>query len=421
MEFFQKQVKKGVICNYCRMDHIKTSFVSVDFLMPISEEIATSMSLLSGVLSRGCKELPSMDQISRYLSNYYGISFSINSDKAGEYVFLTFSAEYLNNEYAIDGKDIRAAVFCLIRNMIFDPLTENGHFKEDYVNQEISNLEDRIDGLLNDKRAYALSRCKEEMCSGEPYGINPLGSKASLKKTDALRLFDFYLKMIRDATVVITYVGENREKFPEDFAGLFTPRVNDLPATIIKPASSAAREIIESMELSQAKLNLGFRLGSAAQKKHAACRLFNVLYGASPTSRLFTNVREKRSLCYYCMSAVDRLKNVMFVICGIETENYDEARREILDQLSVVARGDFSEEEFMNAKAYLTDSIRGNCDSKSAIAAMMLAGTLLGAPESPEREIAEIESVSREDVMEIASETVLDTVFLLKGVSGADE
>ena len=147
-----------------------------------------------------------------------------------------------------------------------------------------------------------------------------------------------------------------------------------------------------------------------------ACRLFNVLYGGSATSKLFMNVRERLSLCYYCGSRLDRLKNVMFVASGIEAEKYEEARGEIENQLQCIAEGDFSAEEMDNAKAYLIDSFRSFNDNQSALASVMITGTLHGAIRTPEQQIEEVQGVTREELMEIAKEVRLDTVYFLKGV-----
>jgi len=416
MKFYQEQVAQGVVCNYGIADHFKTGYLSVDFVMPLSSENATGASLLAGVLSRGCKAYPGMDLIARYLARNYGASFSINASKAGEMEILSFTFTYLNNRYAIDGEDIRCEILNLFKEFVFAPLVKDGGFLPDYVEQEKANLTDKIHGLFNDKRIYSLERCKELMCPDEAYGVQELGSIEVLKNFDHRSLYAFFEKMMKNAYVVISYVGEDQGNFLSELAKGFEPRADAMPATLIRNGVSKVREIIEPMDLNQSKLNLGFRLGDAAQKNGAACRLFNVLYGGSATSKLFMNVRERLSLCYYCSSVLDRFKNVMFVSSGVESSKYEAARGEIEAQLAAIAGGDFTNEEFENAKAYLIDSIYGQKDSESALAAGMLGGTLRNELKTPEQEIAEINAVDRQAVIDIAKEITLDTVYLLKGV-----
>ena len=68
----------------------------------------------------------------------------------------------------------------------------------------------------------------------------------------------------------------------------------------------------------------------------------------------------------------------------------------------------------------MIDSIRGSFDSKSAIAAAMVSRTLRNEDKTTEQEIAEVSAVTRADVISIAKEAVLDTVYFLKGVQAKE-
>ncbi len=416
MKFIQEQYQRGVICNCGLADHFKTEYLSVDFVLPLTEENATGMSLLAGVLSQGCKKYPGIDQISRYLARYYGASFSLTASKAGEMELLSLSFTYLDNKFAIDGEDIQGAILELLYEMLFHPWIENDAFLTEHVRQEKINLSDKIKGLFNDKRVYSLERCKELMCAQEAFGVHETGSIETLEKFDEKRLYQFFQKMMSEAYVVISYVGKGEALFLKDLAEKFCARSGEMPSTDTQVFTVKTKEIIEEMDLNQSKLNLGFRLNEASLKDGAASRLFNVMYGGSATSKLFLNVRERLSLCYYCSSVLDRFKNVMFVSSGVEADKYEEARSEIEFQLKALAKGDFSDEEFDNAKSYLIDSICGFKDSQPSLASMMISGALRNDMKSPEQEIEEIRKVDRQAIIEIAKGAKLDTVYLLKGV-----
>lgn len=414
MEFVQKSINQGVTVNYGITDRFKSSYLSVDFILPLTAENATGMSLLAGVMSRGCEAFPQMDLISRFLAKNYGASLSINAGKAGEMEIFTVSANFLNDEYAIDDEPIYANMIAFLEELIFSPLVKENGFYSEIFEQEVKNLSDKIAALFNDKRLFSLERCKAVMCADEPFGINEMGNEETLKSFSAESLYSFYKRMISDAFVVVSYVGKQKD-LADTFVQRFCARKNFDFQSAIKSVGEI-KEVIEPMNLNQSKLNLGFRLGESAKKNGAACRLFNVLYGGSANSKLFMNVRERLSLCYYCSSSIDRFKNVMFVSSGIESEKYQQARNEIEAQLKAIAVGNFSDEEFQNAKAYLIDSVRGSYDSKSAIAAAMVSRTLRGEQKTMEQEIKEIEAVTRDEVIMIAKEIKLDTVYLLKGV-----
>ncbi len=420
MEFFRERLKQGVVCNYAKTDQFKSSLISVDIILPLTARNATGMTLLAGVLSRGCKAYPQMDKISHFLAKNYGASLTINAGKAGEMEILTVSLQYLDNAYAIDGEDIRSEMISFLKELLFSPLVENNGFINDYVEQEKNNHADKIKGLFNDKRLYSLERCKELMCDKEPFGISEMGTLEALASFTPESLYDFYREMMNEAFITLSYVGNDEERILSDLADLFAERAAFAPLAIDVSPRADAQEIIEPMVLNQSKLNLGFRLGAAARENGAACRLFNVLYGGSANSKLFINVRERLSLCYYCSSIIDRFKNVMFVSSGVEATKYEEARKEILAQLDAVKCGDFSDDEFECARNYLIDSIRGSLDSKGAISASMISGTLRGEEKTPAQDIEEIQAVRREDVIAVAEGVTLDTVYFLKGVQSEE-
>lgn len=264
MQFYQDQLHRGVVCNYGIADHFKTGFLSVDFVLPLNEENATGMSLLAGVISRGCEQYPRMDLISRHLARYYGSAFSAAANKAGEMEILSLSYTYLNNDYAIDGEDIQSAVLDLMKEMIFRPLVQENGFLSEYVDQEKANLTDKIKGIFNDKRVYSLERCKELMCKDEAFGVHETGSIQCLEKFNEKSLYSFYRKMVEEAYVVVSYVGKEQGHFLSDFAKAFDDRTGEMPKTVICTTVDQLNEVTETMDLNQSKLNLGFRLGEAA-------------------------------------------------------------------------------------------------------------------------------------------------------------
>ena len=107
----------------------------------------------------------------------------------------------------------------------------------------------------------------------------------------------------------------------------------------------------EHMDVSQGKLAIGWRLGECMEEPDMAkLRVFNAVYGGSVTSKLFTNVREKRSLCYYASSGVDIQKGLLLVSSAVNFENFGAAREEILAQLEAMRRGEITPDELESAR-----------------------------------------------------------------------
>lgn len=404
-------------------DTFKSNMITVTFVMPLKKEYASKISLLCGVLKRGNKSFGEMDKISAYLEKNYGAMLDISTAKSGELQQLNFNVGYLDDKYAIDDEPVAENIVKLLYSTIFEPITENDAFNAEFVRREKENLKDRILALINDKRIYSLEKCKQIMFQSERYGVYEQGDLDEVDKITPSSLYSFYKEILKKAMTVIIYVGSKC-----DTNSLLKPIVDSLegcerevPKTEIINTVSKVTDVIENMNVAQSKLNMGFRLGKAAEEDIVALKVFSVIFGSSPTSKLFMNVREKLSLCYYCSCMVDSLKNVMFVYSGIETSNFEKARDEILNQLELMKKGEFSDAELDDAKAYLIDSFKQAYDSQYALSSMELSGILNGKQMSIDEQICEVNNMTRERIIKIASEVKLDTVYLLKGIGGESD
>ena len=130
-------------------------------------------------------------------------------------------------------------------------------------------------------------------------------------------------------------------------------------------------------------------------------------------SKLFTNVREKLSLCYYCLASYNKHKGVMTIESGVERKNILKAKQEILNQLKLIQTGDFSDEEFNDTKKYICQSFEKVKDSLGALDNWYVLQSMQEKINSPEDAIEDIKNVKREDVIKASKEIYLDTVYVL--------
>ena len=181
-------------------------------------------------------------------------------------------------------------------------------------------------------------------------------------------------------------------------------------------------EITEQMPVSQGKLAIGFRTGvSVNDEDSTAMTLFNEIFGGSPVSKLFMNVREKLSLCYYCKSVPDAFKGVMFVLSGIESENRDKSLEAILKELKDVQDGKVSAEELEAAKLSILNGYKTIDDNPATLCNWYLARIICGNFLTPEDVAKKIENTTLEQVVAVSKKVKLDTVYFLKGTSSDGE
>ena len=259
------------------------------------------------------------------------------------------------------------------------------------------------------------------MCRGERYGIDRLGTVEGVEKLTNQTLYRYYNELLATARIELFYCGSAdcarvEGALDRALAALPRERVAEPAVAERVVAPETVREITETMDVTQAKLAMGYR---AASEDTPALLLANLIFGGYSNSKLFLNVREKLSLCYYASSGYHRSKGIITVSSGIEAQNYEVARREIAAQLEAVQNGDFEPWELEGARSCMLSSLRSREDSAGRLEECYLGQAATGLWEDTDALLAQLEAVTPERVAEAARSIRLDTVYFLTGKEGA--
>lgn len=426
MDVTHRELAQGVELICVCTDKFKTGTLSVSLTAPLRRETATANALLLDVLYRGSEKYPDIQAISAAEDELYGLSLSPTVRQRGEAQCMSLVARFIDDRFALDGTQVLEGAAAFMGELLLRPATENGVFRAGYVKSEGVNLADLIRSQVNDKRAWSLHRLMEVMCEGEAYALDKFGDPEEAEQMDRLALWDRYEALLRQAGVIFCYVGAAPAERVERalraaFAPLLTPRSRTLLTHNVIPAPRGnLREQTDTMDVAQGKLALGLRCGGIDlhSPEFPALLVCNAVYGGTTTSKLFMNVREKLSLCYFASSMVNRYKGLMAVSSGVEFSNFQVARDEILAQLDKMRQGDFTGEELRAGKQALTSGYRALLDSQGQVEDFWFSQAVAGVDQSPEQLSAQVEAVTREQVVAAAQKIQLDTVYYLTGREG---
>ena len=410
----------GVTLRCFRDSRFKHSCLSIQLVRPMRREEAALNAILPAVLLRGCRNYPDLRVITLRLDDLYGASVSALVRRIGDYQTTGLYCSFMDERYALDGDTILAPVIDLLRQLLLDPVTENGHFSAEIVESEKKNLISTIESELNDKRAYAAGQLLRAMCGSDSFGVPRLGDKENVAAIDAGALFSYYQRILRESPVELFYVGSAAS---EEMAALLTPLFKtDETRDPLPPQTPfhacEGQHLSETMDVTQAKLCMGFTTPITNRSaEFAAMQVFNTLYGAGMTCKLFMNVREKLSLCYAIGSGYYGSKGILTVSAGIDTDKDEVARQEIFRQLEACRTGDFTAQELEAAKEAIVSSIRAVHDAPGTIEAYYSTAALSGARLSLADYRAAVENTTAEQVAEAARSVQLHSSFILKGVT----
>ena len=421
MKTKKQEIKQGIKLHTINTNRFKTNLIAVFLTVPITRERVTFNAVLSSVLRRGSKNMPSQEQISKELENMYGASFDCGISKTGDNHILKFYLESINDRFLPQNADnmLKHSIEKLLE-IVFNPLVENEKFNEAYVEQEKNNVKRRIEAKIDNKSKYAQERCIEEMYKGEAYGLYRYGYVEDLEKINAENLYKHYQQLINTCKIDIFVSGRiesdisDMVKENENIKKLNSrePRYNQT-ATIKKEAVQE-KSVSESMEVTQGKLIIGMDINIEEEKQKYKISIYNALLGGSATSKLFQEVREKASLAYSANSSFVRHKGNIMISCGIEIKNYEKALQIIRKQLEDLKAGNFTEDELENSKKGIVSGIKGIEDEQDTEITYYFGQELSGNEVESGEYIEEIEKVSKEDVIEVANSVNINTIYFLK-------
>lgn len=413
----RREIMQDVFLTYLPAQHFKTSRLTLNLVTGLDRASASANALLPAVLRRGTVRCPDMERLSAALDTLYGANIDYTVRKKGERQCVGFAAGFIDDGFTPHGEKLLEPVAQQLGELLLEPVTRDGCFLSEYVDSEKANLIDAIRALKNDKRDWADIRLMQEMCAGEPYSVLRLGDEETAGAITADALYRHGQELMASSRVELIYCGGAEERRVEDAvlpALARLPRGSQTPLPPVRRAAApeTPRCIIETMDVTQGKLAMGYRCTS---DDYPAMVLANLIFGGTSNSKLFLNVREKHSLCYYASSSYARSKGILTVSSGVEVTDFERAEEEIERQLHAVQQGDWEDWEQEGALQAIRTSLLSLTDSQGALENFYLGQIASGATETPEELASSLQQVTKERIVAAARTVTPDTVYFLRG------
>lgn len=317
-DYIDRKIGDGIELICVNADRFKTNEIAISLALPLKKETAAVNALLAGLLTRKSSMYPDIASLNRKLAHIYGASLSGTVSKISECQVVKLGITCLDDRFSLDGESISFEGLELLVSLLFSPkLDENGEFFDEDIESEKRILIEKIESEENEKRTYVLRQTEKEMFDGEPYAVNRFGTVEDIKKITKNDVRTAWTNLLSGAKIMITVVGNaDAEKICaciEDKFSRIERSYSPLPEAVFVPEAKNVKDKTERIEVKQGKLVLGFRVNmKPGDELTAAMRTFCDVFGGGPYSKLFTNVREKMSLCYYCSARYTRLKKLYY-------------------------------------------------------------------------------------------------------------
>lgn len=412
-----------IVFNTINVSKFKTTRISLFAYVPMKKETAYLNNLVSKVLTRSCEKYPDFTLLSKKLSSLYGASLDSTVSKVGDRQVIAFHIVGLDDRYTFDKEVLSKELATLLCNIIFMPKIIDGVFDIAEVEQVKREALETIDSEFNEKRIYAFQQAIHSMCKDEAFGLPRLGTKEQVESATSESIYNAWQELLKKAKFEVFYTGDSdsqfaKEIFIEQFKQIECEKVL-LDNTIVRKASNVS-EVSEHMELAQSKMILGFRTDCAEPNDNTyVTKLMCAILGGTAHSKLFNNVREKLSLCYYCMSKYIPQKGIMLVESGVEKDNIEKAKEAILNEIEDIKKGNVTDFEIDSTKLSITNAFRESTDLSSGVEGWYSAQVFNSEIYDVEQACKIINKITKDEIVEAANKLTLDTIYTLVGTEGA--
>lgn len=410
--YIRENIANGVAFTTIIDSKFKTNLIAVRFISPLSKNSASANSLAISLLSSANSKFQTQTDFSRKLNTLYGASMNDESLVISDYHILSLCSSAIDSKFAIDNEDIIGEQADLLCDCVFSPAFKDGKFESTLFKQKKQSLLDAIDSEINEKRIYAIRSAKKVIYEGEPCENTSRGTREVAESLNEEIVTNAYNDMIKKSRIEIFFIGNGdsqsvKEKFTKAFNSIEREPIDYKyrSQSALKPEP---RIVKEELDINQTKLVMAFKSDNA---NSYANKLFVAILGETPFSKLFSNVREKLSLCYYCAARYDEAKSVMMIDSGVETANTEKAKLAILNEIKSMQEGNFTDDEMANTVLSIADAYKGLSDTGYGLLNWYFTRTVRGDLLSPSEELKKIQAVTREDIIEAAKSFKLDTVF----------
>ena len=409
---YRKILKSSYNLHLIKTDKFKTLFFKFVFRDDLIKEDVTIRNLLINMLDESTSKYNTNRLLNIRKEELYDLSTNFRNRRVGNQILSELSFEMIDTLYT--EKSCLYETIDFIKEVIFNPL-----FTLEKLNLDKKLLYDDIKELDTIPNVKALLSLKRTMDSNNSFSIQTSGYLDDLEKITLDDIKTYYKKFINNSLIDIYVVGnidfyEMEKLITENikFNTIKKEKDSIYNNYINKKKAIAIKEDDSNYKQSKLCIGLNIKNPSDTDIKYNAI-LYNMILGNSPESLLFNNVREKKSLAYDVTSSYFKNDNIIIITTGINKENYKLCIDAIKCEIKNIENGNFTSSHLENCKTLIKSILKESFDFQNTITEYYFGLSYLKL-DNIERQIENIDKVTKEDIIEFSKKVKIDSIYFLK-------
>lgn len=405
-----------------KTNKFKTVTVQVNFKRKLIKDEITIRNLLINVLCASTQAYETKRLMNIACEDLYELQYQASNYISGKYSIMSYETTFLNEKYTESGYTDKSIKF--LSDLIFKPNIEQKRgttfFKESAFKLGYNSLKDSLLALKENPDVYSKIRMYECMEPNSCISYRGCGYLEDLDQIDSKKLYDYYLSVLKSDTIDIFVIGDvNNMIIKKLIESNFNMKTLKKPTEshfiIPKRTRILPKTIKEKMKINQSKLSIGFKIDKMTDfERRYVLNVYSYILGGGPDSKLFKNVREKNSLCYYINSTTVPLTSTMSINAGINAKDFKRAVSLIKNELSNMRKGKFEFDDIIKAKITYINGLKELEDNAGSLIGLYAGIEYLNSHTIDQR-FVNINKVSKNDVIKLANKIHMDTIYLLEG------
>lgn len=398
MVFFNKTTLKNGLRILCeeRESDISTIMFAVPYGAMYEEKEEKGIAHFIEHLCFKGTEKRNTKEIAKTLEKYGGELNAFTHEEMTAY-HVKIPNEFL--EIAID----------VLSDVFFNPI-----FPKEEIEKERNVILEEIKMYYDNPRAHCYEKIKENLFS-EPYGLFTAGSEESLIKIDREKLLKKHRTIYCPENCILCVVGGN--KF-EDVVNISNKYISSIERKGEKlrdiSIEKRKRNNYENRNnLSQANLCLGIHFPSFSNELRYSAEIFNMILGVGMSSKLFSEVREKRGLVYGIRSELDLGRNYGYMViwAGCDKKNISEVIKISKEEFEKMK--DINEQELEDAKIQLIGSRKVHNSGLNEVAINLIMEEFNSNAKNYYEYEKKINNVKREEIKKLCTNLDFASYYLI--------
>jgi len=300
-----------------------------------------------------------------------------------------------------------------VMDVIFD-IFLNSKLDSKEIDTERGVIIEELNMYRDMPQRYVSDLFEKLLYGDQPAGWDIGGEKETILKLKRDEFVDYFNTHYIAPRTIVAVAGNVdpeaiKEKVERHFKNIRKGEIFDKPAVVERQDKSEV--LLHNKKTDQTHFILGVRAYDKFNEKKYPLGILSVVLGGGMSSRLFSEVRDKRGLAYYIGASGESYTDSGFfsVKAGVNNQKTKEAIEVVVEELRKAKKEGITSQELQRAKDQIEGSMALGLEHSDAVAEIYAESLIFhNKILTPEEELDKMKKVTLGQILEVASDIFND-------------